>query len=322
MRAIRVFECGPPEVMQLAEREALTPGPGQVLIQVGAAGVNPVDTYIRAGAYTLSAPLPYTPGWECAGQIIARGEGVTQLEVGQHVYTTRTVSGAYAEQAIADAATTHPMPPSLDMERGAAIGIAYATAYHALMQLGRAQAKDRVLIHGASGGVGLAAVQLAAAAGMTVVGSASSEAGRQLILAQGAHAAVDHRDPDHLEQAKALIHAPGFDLILEMAAHLNLREDLKALADRGKVMVVGSRGELMFNPRDLMTKGLQVQGVMLYGMRDVERAQLHQALYDGLDRGQLNPIIGARYPLKDAAVAHHAIMDKTRSAAGKIILTL
>lgn len=319
MRAIQVFECGPPEVMSIQEIEPPACGPDQVRLRVHAIGVNPVDTYIRAGSYTLSASLPYTPGWECAAEVIAIGQEVTGFHVGQRVYTTRTSSGAYAEQAIAHAGDVHPLPPSISYEQGAAIGIAYATAYRALFGAGARSlgAGLRVLVHGASGAVGLASVQLAIAAGAYVVGTASSDAGRALILASGANEAWDHSEPGHL--ARGLGGAEGFDLIVEMAAHLNLNDDLEALRRGGKVAVVGSRGELMFNPRGLMGKELKVEGVMLYGASDQAQRVMHEAIYAGLVAQELKPQVGQVFALEDAPKAHHALFEG--SAQGKIILT-
>lgn len=317
MRAIRVFECGPPEVMSIQEVELPACEPEQVRLRVHAIGVNPVDTYIRSGSYTLSASLPYTPGWECAGEVLEVGSAVTGLEVGQRVYTTRTSSGAYAQEAIAHAHDVHPLPPTSAYEQGAAVGIAYATAYRALFGEGELRPGLRVLVHGASGGVGLAAVQLARGQGAYVVGTASSEAGRALVLQSGAQEAWDHSEPGHLK--RRLGDGEGFDLILEMAAHLNLNDDLDALNRGGQVAVVGSRGELMFSPRSVMGKELKIRGVMLYGADEAQRRLMHEAIYAGLAAGQLNPQLGQVFTLADAPKAHRALFDG-RGVQGKIIL--
>lgn len=317
MRAIRVFECGPPEVMSIQEVELPACEPEQVRLRVHAIGVNPVDTYIRSGDYTLSASLPYTPGWECAGQVLEVGSAVTSLEVGQRVYTTRTSSGAYAQEAIAHADDVHPLPPSISYEQGAAVGIAYATAYRALFGDGALKPGLRVLVHGASGGVGLACVQLALGAGAYVVGTASSEAGLALIRSSGAHEAWDHSHPGHLK--RHIGEGEGFDLIVEMAAHLNLNDDLDALNRGGQVAVVGSRGELMFSPRSVMGKELKIRGVMLYGADEAQRHAMHEAIYAGLATGQLSPKLGQVFALEDAPQAHRALFDG-RGAQGKLIL--
>src|SRR5262245_40840614 len=175
MKAIRVTQFGGPEVLRVEEVAEPRPGAGQVLVRVQAVGVNPVDTYIRSGAYARKPELPYTPGTDAAGTVAAVGEGVTTVSAGDRVYTSGTVTGAYAEIAVAEVSQVHPLPEKASFPQGAAVNVPYATAYRALFQRARGQAGETVLVHGASGGVGIASVQLAVAAGMTVYGTAGTE---------------------------------------------------------------------------------------------------------------------------------------------------
>ena len=317
-RAIQVRAHGEPEVMQLHEAVALPElGADQVLIHVLAAGINPVDTYIRAGAYGALPELPYTPGWECAGVVLAMGQAVEGLSVGQRVYTTRTISGAYAEHAIAQASFTHPLPHALSAEEGAALGIAYGTAYRALHQTTQVERGQRVLIHGGAGGVGWAAVQLALDAGLRVVATASQEEHRVMLREAGVEVALDHQDPAHMEAAFDAL--GGFELVVEVAAHLHLDADLDVLAPGGCVAVVGCRGSLMINPRKLMGKETSVRGVMIYGASASQREAMHAAIAQGVERGALRPQAPQRLELSQAAQAHRAL-EAGAGSRGKLVL--
>ncbi|HTE20407.1 MAG TPA: NADPH:quinone reductase, partial [Armatimonadota bacterium] len=193
MKAIQVREFGEPSVMMLAEVPDPRPGVGEVVVRIGACGVNPVDTYIRSGAYARKPPLPYTPGTDAAGVVAAVGEGVSSVSIGERVYTSGTLSGTYAELALCTAAQVHPLPEDVSFAQGAAVNVPYATAYRALFQKAHAQPGESVLVHGASGGVGVAAVQLARAHGLTVIGTGGTEEGRRMVEEQGAHHVLDHR---------------------------------------------------------------------------------------------------------------------------------
>ena len=224
-----------------------------MLVRVQAAGVNPFETYVRAGWYTELPALPYTPGCDGAG---------VRVDTGERVYVTDSLSGTYAEYALCPEEDVRPLPDDLSYAQGAAIGVPYFTAYRALVQRAAPTAGERVLIHGASGGVGIATVQLAVAAGLDVVGTAGSEAGSDLVAAQGDVRVLDHRDPAHVDAALELTGGTGFDIIIEFLANVNLGSDLKLLAQRGRVVVVGSRGSVEVDARDLMN----AEGAVL-GMR-------------------------------------------------------
>lgn len=318
MKAIRVREFGPPEAMRLEEVPDPTAGPGQVLVRILAAGVNPVETYIRSGTYPRRPALPYTPGNDAAGIVEAVGEGVGGIAAGDRVYTSETVTGAYAGLALCHASRVHPLPGNVSYAQGAAVGVPYATAWRALFQRARAVPGESVLVHGASGGVGVAAVQIARAAGLRVSGTAGTAEGIALALREGAHHAFDHRAAGYLDEALAATGGRGFDVILEMLANVNLASDLKALAMGGRVVVIGSRGTIGIDPRDAMGRDASIVGMSLFNLPDADRAVVHAALVAGLENGTLRPVIGRELPLSAAAESHVAVMAP--GAKGKIVL--
>lgn len=318
MKAIRVHEFGPPEVMRLEETPDPEPGPGQVVVRIHAAGVNPVDAYIRSGLYAAKPALPYTPGMDAAGVVESTGKGVAGIAAGARVYVAGSLSGAYAEKTLCSESQAHPLPPHVSFPQGAAMGVPYGTAYYALFYRAQARPGEVVLVHGASGGVGTAAVQLARNAGMRVIGTGGTEKGRELAAAQGAHHVLDHRSPDHLKQAVALTGGNGVDVILEMLANVNLGKDLGALAKNGRVVVIGSRGTVEIDPRDAMARNASILGMILMGASGRELSAIHSALVAGLENRSLQPVIGLEMPLAEAARAHHEVMES--SAYGKIVL--
>lgn len=318
MKAIRVHSFGPPEVMKLEKAADLVPGQDQVVVEVKAAGVNPVDTYIRSGMYRPDLQLPYTPGIDAAGVITAIGSGVNHRYIGQRVYVAWSLSGTYAEQVLCNEFQTHPLPDAITFGQGAAIGVPYGAAYRALFQRAGAQGGESVLVHGASGGVGIAATQLARKAGLRVIGTAGTDAGRELALAQGAHHVLNHREPGYLEKIQELTCGRGIDVILEMLANVNLDLDLPILAANGRVVIIGSRGRVEIDPRSIMSREATVLGMTLYNATDKELASMHAAFAAGLEDGTLRPVVSREIPLADAAAAHHDVMEK--STLGKIVL--
>jgi NADPH2:quinone reductase len=318
MKAIRVHEFGPPEAMQLEEVPALSPGPGEVVVRLKAVGVNPVDTYIRSGLYFPELPLPYTPGMDGAGIISAIGTKVSHRTVGQRVYVARSLSGTYAEEVLCKEFQTQPLPEEASFGQGAAIGVPYGAAFRALFQRAHAVAGETVLIHGASGGVGLAAVQLARAAGLRVIGTAGSRKGEALVTAQGAHHVLNHRQKGYLERLQELTCGTGVDVILEMLANVNLDRDLGVLSRGGRVVVIGSRGRVEIDPRTAMGREASILGMTLFGASDKELASMHAAFVEGIRNGTLRPVVSRELPLADASAAHHAVMET--STCGKIVL--
>ena len=318
MKAIRIHEFGGPEVMKLEDAPDLEPGPGQIIIRVRAIGVNPVDTYIRSGMYARKPPLPYTPGSDAAGDVEAVGDGVARVKVGDRVYVGGSLTGTYAEQALCAEPQVHRLPSHVSYAQGAAMHVPYATAYRALFHRGRAVPGETILVHGASGGVGIAAVQLARAAGMTVIGTGGTERGRALVSEHGAHHVLDHSAPDYLDQLSALTAGKGVDVILEMLANVNLDKDLKNLAVFGRVVVVGNRGRVEIDPRDAMGRDATISGMTLFNVSERELASIHAALVAGLANNTLRPAIDQQFPLADAPRAHSAVMGAGHY--GKIVL--
>ncbi len=317
MKAIRVHEFGPPEVMRLEDIDNLKPGPGQVLVRVKAAGVNPADTYNRSGTYARKPVLPYTPGLDAAGIIESVGQNVSGA-IGTRVYISGSLTGAYAEQTLCEEDDIHPLPAQVSFSQGAGINIPYATAYRALFQRAHSAAGEVVLVHGATGGVGIASVQLAHAAGMNVIGTGGTAAGRELVLQQGAQYVFDHKSPNYMDQILAATRGRGVDIILEMLANVNLGNDLKILAPKGRVVIIGSRGRVEVDPRDAMTRDAAILGMLLFNLPKSEATSIHAALFAGLENGILRPVIGKEMSLKEASEAHKAVMAP--GAYGKIVL--
>jgi NADPH:quinone reductase len=318
MKAIRVEEFGGPENLRLQQVEDLKPGPGQVVVRIRAAGVNPVDAYMRAGTYPRKPTLPYTPGTDGAGTVEAVGEGVRRFKIGDRVYTAGSLTGTYAEQALCDEHSVYPLPANASFAQGAAMHVPYATAYRGLFQRANARPGEVVLVHGATGGVGIAAVQLARAAGLRVIGTAGTDRGKKLALAEGAHEVLDHKSPSHFDQALTLTEGRGFDVIVELLANVNLARDLTILAPKGRVVVIGNRGTIEINPRDAMMRDGSILGMSLWNATPDDLFSIHSALVAGLENQTLRPIIGQEIPLADAARAHVAIMEP--GAYGKIVL--
>ena len=317
MHAIRVHQFGEPEVLRYEEIPDPTPGPGQVVLKVHAIGVNPVETYIRAGKYG-SRQFPYVPGTDAAGTIHALGSGVTQFKVGDRVYTASTLSGTYAQLALADAGTVFPLPGHISFQQGAALGVPAATAYKALFMRGQIKPAETVLIHGATGGVGLACVQLAHAHGCTVVATGGSPSGRDLVLKEGAHHVLDHTASDYLDQLMTITAGKGVDAVIEMLANVNLDKDLGVLAKFGRVVVVGNRGRIEIDPRQTMARDADIRGMTLMNATDEDLRGIHAALVAGLENRTLRPVIGKELPLSEAPKAHEAVLEP--GAYGKIVL--
>lgn len=316
MKAIQVSEFGGPEVLKLKDAPDPIPQPGQVLISVRAVGVNPVDTYIRAGKYG-PRPMPFIPGADAAGVVDAIGSGVATCRVGDNVYVWN-LAGSYAQKIVVDQSRVYPLPTKVSFAQGACLGVPAATAYCALFQRGEAKAGQSVLVHGATGGVGTSAVQLARAAGLLVIGSGGTEEGRKLIRQLGCHHAVDHRSPDYMKEVMDLTGGRGVDLILEMLANVNLQRDLEALAKFGKVVVIGSRGTIEMDPRLTMGKDLDIRGMVLFNCSDAELRSIHAGLYAAMDSGAFSPVVGKQFPLAEAAAAHKEVMEN--HAPGNIVL--
>ena len=318
MKAIQVRAFGGPEQLKLEEIPTPKPAAGQILVRVHAAGVNPYDTYMRAGTYAVKPQLPYTPGSDAAGIVEAVGEDVKKVKRGDRVFTANTLTGAYAEYTLAGEDQVHLLPEKVSFAQGSGVYVPYATAYHAIHHEAHARASETLLMHGASGGVGIAAVQIARAMGLTVLGTAGTAKGRELVLREGADKVFDHTKSGYTDEIMAATGGRGVDVILEVAAHVNLAADLKLLATHGRVIIIGNRGELTINPRDLMARRSSARGFTLWALTEVERNTALTGISAGLANGTLRPIVAKELPLKDAPQAHVDIL--TPGASGKIAL--
>jgi len=324
MKAILVEAFGGPEVLVLRETPDPMPGPGQVRVRLHACGVNPYDTYQLTGNYARKPKLPYVPGADGAGVIDMVGEGVTRRKVGDRVYIGGTVVdrsiGAYAEMAVCEPCQVHTLPERLSFAQGAAINVPYVTAWHAVRTMAQARPGETIFIHGASGAVGLAAVQIAVAAGLTVIGSAGTDEGVALVAAQGAHHTVNHRHEGYTAHVTEVTGGLGPHAIIEMLANENLDRDLGLVAAGGRIVIIGNRGRTEIDARQIMGKGLTVVGFALWNVAADEITRAHCGLAPGFASGALTPVVGTVMPLSDAPKAHTQVMAP--GAKGKIVLAM
>ena len=322
MQAILAREFGGPEVLKLEEVPEPKAGPGQVRVRVHAVGVNPYDTYMRSGSYAIKPELPYTPGADAAGVVDQVGDSVNDIAKGARVYVSGTATGkahgAYAQFVVCEPHQVHRLPDRVSFTQGAGLFVPYVTAWRALFGRANTRAGDVVLIHGASGGVGVAATQFAVAAGAVVIGTAGTGDGLAVVKAQGARHAINHRSPGYLDEITKLANGRGPDVILEMLANVNLDHDLTVVAPGGRIVVIGNRGRVEIDARKIMTKDVSVFGLALWGIPADEVRRAHAAIIAGLESGALNPVVGTEMPLKDAALAHQRVMEP--GARGKIVL--
>eukprot|EP00005_Dracoamoeba_jomungandri_P006356 CAMPEP_0174261904 /NCGR_PEP_ID=MMETSP0439-20130205/12642_1 /TAXON_ID=0 /ORGANISM="Stereomyxa ramosa, Strain Chinc5" /LENGTH=323 /DNA_ID=CAMNT_0015346509 /DNA_START=92 /DNA_END=1063 /DNA_ORIENTATION=- len=315
MQAIQISKFGGPEVLEWKE-DVQVPnfGDGEVLIDVKAAGVNPVDTYIHSGTYALVPNLPYTPGKDGAGVVSAVGNGVTRVKVGDRVYIAGANTGTYATKTVASEDVLHPLPDNVDFAEGACVAIPYGTAYRALFVRADARPGDVVLVHGASGGVGIATVQLAKARGCIVLGTAGTKEGMELVLREGADYVFNHREEDYVNEIKEVAETHGgVNVIAEMLANVNLATDTELIAKNGRIVVIGNRGTIEINPRFLMGKEASILGAMCLACTPEEYKQTHSAIVAGLRNSTLRPIVGSTLPLTEAGRAHDDVINSSHT---------
>nr|KAG5710572.1 hypothetical protein BaRGS_013218 [Batillaria attramentaria] len=292
-----------------------------VLIKVHASGINPVDTYIRSGVYASKPELPYTPGSDAAGVVEAVGPNVTNFKKGDRVYSASCVSGAYAEYAVSDVVNAGHLGEKLSYSQGASLGVPYYTAYRALVKKAQIKPGETVLVHGASGAVGLASVQIARSQGLRVLGTAGTPEGLKLVSRNGASDVFNHREEGYAEKILAATGGKGPNVILEMLSNVNLQRDLEMVNFQGRIVVIGCRGTIEINPRLMMGKESQVMGMMLRASTPDEWRETTAFLEDGMVSGWLQPVVGKEYPLEDVAKAHDDIINNT-GTLGKLVLKL
>ena len=321
MKAVRLHQFGGPEVLKYETNVHIPqPGPGEVLVNIKAVGINPVETYVRAGNFG-SLTFPGILGDDSAGVVTKVGSDVTQFKAGDRVFTSKSTSGAYAEYTVAPVARVHRLPSELSFVQGAALGCPYFTAYHAVFQLGAGKPGETVLVHGASGGVGVAAVQFARALGLRVFGTAGTKEGLELVKKAGAHSVFNHREEGYLEKIREEAGEGKVNLVVESVANVNLAKDLSLLALRGRVVVVGSRGPAEINPLDAVTREASITGLLVYLMTPGELVEAQAAIQGGIETGWLRPIVGKEFPLEDASKAHTDIIGGS-GALGKTVLVV
>lgn len=322
MQAILARAFGGPDVLKLEDVADPVAGSGQVRVRVHAVGVNPYDTYMRAGGYAIKPDLPYTPGADAAGVVDQVGGGVSGWKAGDRVYISGTAAGkahgAYAQLVVCLPEQLHRLPDRISFTQGAGLFVPYVTAWRALFGRANTRAGDQVLVHGASGGVGIAATQFAVSVGATVIGTAGSDEGLAVVRAQGARHAVNHTQAGYLDEITTLTGGRGPDVILEMLANVNLDHDLSVVAPSGRIVVIGNRGRVEIDARKIMSKDISVFGLALWGVPPDEVRRAHEAIVAGLETGALNPVVGTEMPLGDAALAHQRVMAP--GARGKIVL--
>ncbi|WP_134699417.1 NADPH:quinone reductase [Ammoniphilus sp. YIM 78166] len=325
MKAIQITEFGGPEVLTCTEVAEPTPAANEVRVKLYAAGVNPNETYIRTGTYSFLVPeLPYTPGFDGAGIVDGVGEGVGHLKVGDRVFVAALLAkrntGTYAQKVVCDSNAVHRLPESISYQAGAALGIPALTAYRALFHRAKIKPGETVLIHGASGGVGVLAVQMAKGIGANVIGTASTEEGRSLVKASGAAHALNHITENSIDKILSLTNGKGPDVIIEFLANVNLETDLKIIAPYGRIIIVGNRGSLEINPRLAMMKEADILGLALFNALPHEYNESLHAVEAFLESGILQPEIGEELALEDVRKAHEQITSQ--NARGKIVLSI
>ena len=322
MRAVQFHTFGDPSVLHLEDVADPVPGPDDVVIAAKAIGVNPADTYMRSGTYRIQPELPCIPGGDVAGQISAVGKNVADFSVGDRVFAGVALgldfTGCYAERVRRPAKHVRHMPEGVSYAAATAFGVSYPTAHYALFARGGAKSGETVFIHGASGSVGTSAIQLAKRAGLRVIGSAGSHAGLDLVLSEGADAAVDHTKPGYLDEVLAESNGAGPDLILEMLANVNLASDMAIASVNGRILIIGNRGEIEINPRMAMMKELDIRGIMLWNAPAATLEHGMSEILAAAEAGEINPRVGPKLALEEAARAHEIVLSSGN--AGKVVL--
>ena len=321
MKAVVVERLGPPDVMELRDVPLLTPGPGEVRIEVEAVGINFADVLAVAGEYLTRTRVPYTPGMEFAGIVESLGEGVTGVEIGQRVAALGG-SGALAKYAVVRASNIIPVPGSLTGPQAAAFPVSYFTAYHGLKTLGRGVPGEWVLVQAAAGALGTASIQLAKALGMNVVAMASTEEKLQIARNLGADVTLLQDDPDRVQKVRDAAGGPGVALVLEVVGGPRFQESLEMAAGQGRIIVIGnaSREAATLRPVELMKRNLSVTGLWVTSlMQDQGATQAAaRALAELVGSGQVTPQVGPTYALADSAQAFQDLLD--RKTTGKVII--
>jgi NADPH2:quinone reductase len=322
MKAIVCKAWGPPDSLELQDLPDLVPGPGEVAIEVRAAGVNFPDVLTVQGKYQVKPPLPFTPGNEFAGVVRVLGEGVRGLAVGDQVIGF-TQTGAFAQQAIAPAAALMPMPPGMDFDTAAAITLTYGTSHHAVVDRGQLKAGETMLVLGAAGGVGLAAIEIGKALGARVIAAASSAEKLEVCRAHGADVLIDYTKEDLREALKAATGGRGPDVIYDPVGGPYSEPALRSIAYRGRHLVIGfAAGDIPKLPWNLMLlKSASVVGVFWgdFARREPQaNAAAMREMLGWMAEGKLKPLVSKRYALAETAQALNDMAE--RKVTGKVVI--
>ncbi len=323
MKALLCKQFGPPEALVLEEVPDLVPGDTQVVIEVRAAAVNFPDTLIVQGLYQFKPALPFAPGGECAGVVKSVGSQVRNVKVGDHVIAF-TGWGAFAEQVLADALQVIPMPEGMDFVTASAFVMTYATSYHALKDRAALKAGETLLVLGASGGVGLAAIEIGKALGARVIAAASSAEKLEVCKQHGADELINYNSEDLKDRIKAFTNGTGANVVYDPVGGDYSETALRSIAWRGRFLVIGfANGEIPKIPLNLaLLKGSSIVGVFWgdYAKREpMNNIMDLRALFGWLKEGKLQPHIAGTYPLAQGAAAIRALMD--RKVSGKLVVT-
>jgi NADPH2:quinone reductase len=324
MKALLCKAWGPPESLQIEEVADLKPGKGQVVIDVKAASVNFPDSLIIQNLYQIKPALPFSAGGECAGVIRSVGEGVTRVKVGDRV-SALTLYGSFAEQVACDASAVVPMPAAVDFVTAACFGMVYGTSYHALSDRGNLQAGETLLVLGASGGVGLAAIEIGKQLGAKVIAAASSAEKLAICAEHGADALINYSGEDLRARIKEITQGKGVDVVYDPVGGDLSDAALRSCTWRGRYLVVGfAAGAIPKAPLNLpLVKGCSIVGVFWgdYVTREPKNYQRdQQQLFAWLSQGKLRPLIVAQYPLERGGEAIRSLMD--RKISGKVVITV
>lgn len=322
MKSMICERFGGPEVLALRDvADPPPPGPGEIQVRIAARGVQYVDVLMLAGKYQFRPEPPFIPGSEAAGHVVAVGPDVSGFAVGDAVMSRHTL-GAFAELGNAKAALCDKVPPTLTLAQAGVFRSAYTTAYHALLQRGRLKAGEWVLVHGAAGGIGIAAIQVAKLFGANVIATAGSAAKRAACMEEGADHAIDYRN-GFLEAVKDLTAGRGVDIVYDPIGDKVAEESLRCLAWGGRLLILGFLGGGPTNIRSnyLLIKGIDAVGVRIGGLNeaDPELAEANmRALLALAAEGKLKPRISHSFPLEQAREALQAVID--RAVIGKAVL--
>ncbi|MDV2685883.1 NADPH:quinone reductase [Alkalihalophilus lindianensis] len=318
MRAIQYKEYGDPSVLYLGETDKPTLKKGEVLVKVGASGVNPVDTYFRKGIREVPS-FPHIPHFDLAGEVVELGENVTNLAVGDRIWATNA-KGASAELVAVEGAKAFPLPAHLSYEEGAAVAMAFMTAHLSLFYRAALKKEEKVLIYGAAGAVGQAAVQLAKQAGAFVIATAGNEDKAAIAIKAGADVVVNYHEENVLKRVQELTDGNGIDVILDMSVSENLDDNLDMIGNGGRIVTIGSpvNNQPTLPWRKLNMKNASLLGILLFTVNSSELVKAGKEISEGLESKALSAHVGEVFSLEEATKAHETI--EAKKVDGRIII--